>query len=100
MKKSELYKIIKEVIEQQTPPPSNSTPQQSPVPTDVNKLNNTLKSNTTTKTAFANINDRNELRKTIPVVFKDLGPKLQPNEISLANILADIKIGLTAAGYK
>jgi hypothetical protein len=100
MKKSELYKIIKEAVEQQTPPPSNSKPQQSPTPTDVNKLDNTLKSSTTTKTAFVNINDRNELRKTIPVVFKDLGPNLQPNKISLANILADIKAGLVAAGYK
>jgi hypothetical protein len=100
MKKSELYKIIKETKEQKVPQPGKPAAQQSATPADVNRLNKTLDSSTTTKTAFININDRNELRKTVPVVFKDLGPNLQPNKLSLANIMSDIKAGLIAAGYK
>jgi len=92
MKKSELRQIIKEEI-------ANFPTSIQTAPTDVKRLDKVL-SNSTIKAAAVAINDRNELKKAMPSITKSWGPVLQPNKISLSSILADIKAGLVAAGYK
>jgi len=92
MKKSELRQIIQEEIAK-FPTPTQTTP------TDVKRLEKTIGTSTIKAVSLA-INDRNELKKAIPSITKSWGPMLQPNKITLSSMLADIKAGLVAAGYK